>query len=148
MVVCELRKFLELLPTNKYSVFFCIGGIPSFLWNMPSLRYVNFGSNHLKGNLPEEMCHQLPLLEVFDVDGNQLEGSIPRSISNCTSLKELYLDINSFTGMYFTCVFSFLFKKKNIFFSKIELWFLSFHLCEITNKVKIKNQWNLMIFVT
>ncbi|KAI9074195.1 hypothetical protein K1719_043849 [Acacia pycnantha] len=65
---------------------------------MPSLRYVDIGINHLKGNLQEEMCRQLPLLEVFGVEYNQLEGSIPKSISNCTSLKEIYLDGNSFTG--------------------------------------------------
>ncbi|KAI9077444.1 hypothetical protein K1719_040593 [Acacia pycnantha] len=65
---------------------------------MPSLRVVDFGINHLKGNLPDEICHQLPFLEVLGVVGNQLEGSIPQSIANCTSLKGLYLDINSFTG--------------------------------------------------
>ena len=77
---------------------------------MPSLRIVDFGVNHLKGNLPDEMCHQLPLLEVFVATVNQLEGSIPKSISNCTSLQILNLENNSFTGMYFTCVFSFPFK--------------------------------------
>ncbi|XP_028788634.1 receptor kinase-like protein Xa21 [Neltuma alba] len=65
---------------------------------MPSLKHIGLGINHLKGNLSEEMCNQLPLLEVFSVAVNQLEGSIPQSISNCTSLKELYLDGNSFTG--------------------------------------------------
>ncbi|XP_028789444.1 probable LRR receptor-like serine/threonine-protein kinase At3g47570 [Neltuma alba] len=44
------------------------------------------------------MCHQLPLLEVFGVVNNQLDGSIPKSISNCTSLLALYLDLNSFSG--------------------------------------------------
>ncbi|XP_028801501.1 probable LRR receptor-like serine/threonine-protein kinase At3g47570 [Neltuma alba] len=58
---------------------------------------VGLDNNHLKDNLPEEMCHDLPLLEVFGVDDNQLEGSIPNLISNCTSLKRLYLDGNSFT---------------------------------------------------
>ncbi|XP_054776330.1 receptor kinase-like protein Xa21 [Prosopis cineraria] len=44
------------------------------------------------------MCHRLPLLEIFDVVSNQFEGSIPKSINNCTFLKELCLDNNSFTG--------------------------------------------------
>ncbi|KAI9077439.1 hypothetical protein K1719_040588 [Acacia pycnantha] len=65
---------------------------------MPSLRILNFGINHLKGNLPDEICHQLPFLEVLDVTDNQLEGSIPQSMANCTSLKGLYLVGNSFTG--------------------------------------------------
>ncbi|KAI9074114.1 hypothetical protein K1719_043924 [Acacia pycnantha] len=76
-----------------------IGEIPSFIWNMPSLRIVTFDVNHLKGNLPDEICHQLPLLESLDVGGNQLEGSIPQSITNCTSLKGLYFGDNSFTGI-------------------------------------------------
>ncbi|KAI9103634.1 hypothetical protein K1719_023257 [Acacia pycnantha] len=81
------------LSWNSFS-----GGISSFLWKMPSLSYVNIAENHLKGNLPEEMCHQLSFLEILVVSVNQLEGSIPKSISNCTSLKELNLDRNSFTG--------------------------------------------------
>ncbi|XP_054790206.1 probable LRR receptor-like serine/threonine-protein kinase IRK [Prosopis cineraria] len=79
----------------QYNYF--TGAIPSFIWSMSSLRMVDFGMNHLNGNLPKDFCHQLPLLEIFHADYNQLEGSIPESISNCTSLKELYLGGNSFT---------------------------------------------------
>ncbi|XP_028764320.1 receptor kinase-like protein Xa21 isoform X3 [Neltuma alba] len=74
------------------------GEIPQFIFNAPSLGEVYLSNNHFNGNLPEEMCHQLPLLEVFGVVNNQLDGSIPKSISNCTSLLALYLDLNSFSG--------------------------------------------------
>lgn len=77
-----------------------VGEIPSSLFGIPSLTYINFEVNNLHGVLPQEMCHQLPLLEVFSLVENQFGGSIPKSISNCTSLKELYLGENSFTGIY------------------------------------------------
>lgn len=54
--------------------------------------------NDLKGTLPGEMCNQLPQLEKFTLFGNHFEGSIPRSIGNCTLLQTLTLQDNFFTG--------------------------------------------------
>lgn len=67
---------------------------------MTSLRIINFGHNNLHGTLPPELCNQLPLLEGLNLNGNQLEGSIPKSIINCTLLTGLYLGDNLFTGKY------------------------------------------------
>ncbi|XP_028781413.1 probable LRR receptor-like serine/threonine-protein kinase At3g47570 [Neltuma alba] len=66
---------------------------------MPSLTYVAFGMNHLKGNMPEEMCHHLPLLEAFDVYGHQLEGGfLPKGIGSLDKLDRLDLSSNHFKG--------------------------------------------------
>ena len=75
-----------------------IGEIPFSLLNISSLRKVALVRNNLNGSLPHEMCHKLPQLEIFRMNTNQLEGSIPRSIGNCTMLEGLYLEENFLTG--------------------------------------------------
>ncbi|XP_028764306.1 probable LRR receptor-like serine/threonine-protein kinase At3g47570 [Neltuma alba] len=65
---------------------------------MPSIREFSLGINQLSGTLPEDLYYGLPLLEVFAVVSNQLEGNIPKSISNCTFMKGLYMGGNFFTG--------------------------------------------------
>ncbi|KAJ1418405.1 Serine-threonine/tyrosine-protein kinase, catalytic domain [Sesbania bispinosa] len=50
------------------------------------------------GQLPEEMCQQAHSLQQISILNNKVGGTIPRSISNCTSLKRLFLGVNFFTG--------------------------------------------------
>jgi len=78
------------------------GEIPFALFNISSLRDISLGSNNLNGTLPDEMCNQLPQLELFFLYNNFLEGTIPRSIGNCTLLQKLYLQNNLFTGISLT----------------------------------------------
>ncbi|KEH29237.1 LRR receptor-like kinase [Medicago truncatula] len=85
---------LELL--NLYSNYFS-GKIPS-LNKMTSLRVVELANNNLNGRLPNDFFNQLPQLEDLTLTDNQFEGSIPRSIGNCTSLINLDLQSNFFTG--------------------------------------------------
>ncbi|KEH26029.1 putative protein kinase RLK-Pelle-LRR-XII-1 family [Medicago truncatula] len=75
-----------------------IGEIPISLFNISSLRVISLLGNNLNGILPHETCNQLPQLKSFFLHNNYLEGTIPRSIGNCTSLQELYLYNNFFTG--------------------------------------------------
>jgi len=77
-----------------------VGKIPS-LNNMTSLRMVELANNNLNGRLSNDFFNQLPQLENFTLAYNQFEGSIPRSIGNCTSLINLHLESNFFTGMFY-----------------------------------------------
>ncbi|KAI5419869.1 receptor kinase-like protein Xa21 [Lathyrus oleraceus] len=72
------------------------GQIPSL--NMTFLKKVRMDQNNLNGSLPDNFFNQLPQLETFTVYFNSLEGNIPRSIGNCTSLKFLAFAMNFFTG--------------------------------------------------
>jgi len=75
------------------------GEIPLSIFNISSLREINLDNNNLIGNLPPEMCQQLPQLQMFTIMFNHFEGSIPRSIGNCTLLLMLVLQHNFFTGI-------------------------------------------------
>jgi len=75
------------------------GEIPFSLFNISSLRVISLARNNLNGTLPNEMCHQLPQLEIFTLDGNHFEGAIPRSIGNCTLLQTLILLDNLLSGI-------------------------------------------------
>ncbi|CAK8530744.1 unnamed protein product [Lathyrus sativus] len=85
-------QYLYLTSTNLE------GEIPVPLFNISSLIQINLDANDLNGTLPDEMCHQLPQLEIFTLYGNRLEGTIPRSIGNCTLLQNLSLHDNFFSG--------------------------------------------------
>ncbi|XP_058722942.1 receptor kinase-like protein Xa21, partial [Vicia villosa] len=74
------------------------GEIPDSFFNLSSMIYINFDRNNLNGTLPNKMCDQLPQLEMFTVHVNHLEGLIPQSIGNCSSLQYLSLMDNFFTG--------------------------------------------------
>jgi len=66
---------------------------------MTYLRDVRLYMNNLNGSLPNDFFSQLPQLEVISLDNNKFEGSIPPSIGNSTSLINLGLSSNFFTGM-------------------------------------------------
>ncbi|KAI4357157.1 hypothetical protein L6164_001124 [Bauhinia variegata] len=72
--------------------------IPFYFFNMSSIRVFRLHNNNLHGSLPQELCHYLPQLEIFDISYNYFDGNIPRQIDNCTLLKKLCLAENSFTG--------------------------------------------------
>ncbi|CAA0829160.1 Probable LRR receptor-like serine/threonine-protein kinase [Striga hermonthica] len=65
---------------------------------MSSIREIGASYNYLSGTLPTDMCHNLPNLTLLDASSNQLEGSIPPNIGNCTNLEVLSLSINRFSG--------------------------------------------------
>ncbi|KAJ9541181.1 hypothetical protein OSB04_027687 [Centaurea solstitialis] len=74
------------------------GMIPPSLYNLTFLTVVSFPNNQIKGGLPKDIGLQLPYLEIFQMWGNKLTGSIPFSFSNCSNLVELTLLDNNFTG--------------------------------------------------
>ena len=78
------------------------GEIPLSLFNISSLREINLDDNNLNGTLRDDMCYRLFQFKMFSLSDNHFEGVIPRSIGNCTSLQELYLQNNFFTGIPLT----------------------------------------------
>ncbi|KAJ0083130.1 hypothetical protein Patl1_11931 [Pistacia atlantica] len=57
-----------------------MGTIPSLIFNLSSLIFMDFSNNSLSGSLPENMCQRLPNLETLSMSHNQLTGPIPHSL--------------------------------------------------------------------
>lgn len=68
-------KFLLLdFSTNEMVVDLFVndfsGEIPLAIFNVSSIRQINFGNNSFSGSLPNELCHWLPKLTMFFVSSN------------------------------------------------------------------------------
>ncbi|KAI5078692.1 hypothetical protein GOP47_0006363 [Adiantum capillus-veneris] len=81
------------------------GGIPPALFtNSTSLLTLSLCANRLSGSIPpllissSQAGHHLPRLQNLFLWGNNLTGSIPRSLGNCTSLVDLELNTNQLSG--------------------------------------------------
>ncbi|KAL5569890.1 hypothetical protein UlMin_026465 [Ulmus minor] len=73
-----------------------IGEIPLQVFFLPSLSIVlDFAQNFLIGKLPVEVG-KLKNVNTIDLSSNNLSGEIPRTIGDCSSLENLYLQGNSF----------------------------------------------------
>ncbi|XVF78390.1 hypothetical protein PTKIN_Ptkin14bG0128100 [Pterospermum kingtungense] len=74
------------------------GTIPECLGNFSSIDFINLQMNNFHGKIPDSfMKHQLEILLLND---NQLEGLVPRSLANCSSLKILNLGNNKLTDTF------------------------------------------------
>ncbi|CAK9173794.1 unnamed protein product [Ilex paraguariensis] len=74
------------------------GHIPATLFNISTLRVISLVDNYLSGNLPSNIGHGLPNLELLYLGSNTLSGVIPNSISNASKLAKLDLISNRFSG--------------------------------------------------
>ena len=72
------------------------GSIPSFTSSF--LRSFNATSNLLVGTLSDDVGHLHQSLEKYDVSGNFLTGTLPRSFREMTNLDTLDVSENGFTG--------------------------------------------------
>ncbi|KAL3641347.1 hypothetical protein CASFOL_016315 [Castilleja foliolosa] len=71
--------------------------IPKEIGNCTSLILFELSDNYLTGGLPEELGNS-EFLEFFNVRNNSLSGSIPSSIFNISTLMQVGLAYNQFTG--------------------------------------------------
>ncbi|KAK4350779.1 hypothetical protein RND71_030092 [Anisodus tanguticus] len=72
-----------------------IGEIPRLIYWNEVLQYLGLRGNLLTGTLSPDMCL---LTGLCDVRGNNLSGTIPDNIGNCTSFEILSLQGNRLTG--------------------------------------------------
>ncbi|MQL97353.1 hypothetical protein Taro_030046 [Colocasia esculenta] len=76
------------------------GTIPSSLYNLSSLVFLDLGSNQrLSGTLPSDMGVSLPNLQFLSLSRNQFHGSIPSSLPNASALSVIQLSGNNFSGV-------------------------------------------------
>ncbi|CAD6337338.1 unnamed protein product [Miscanthus lutarioriparius] len=73
------------------------GPLPAF-HQIKALKSMYLSDNQFSGSIPDDFFANLSHLKKLWLNGNQLSGSIPASISEATSLLELHLDRNAFTG--------------------------------------------------
>ena len=83
------------------------GHLPQFLANMPSLRHIELSKNNFAGHLSSAFVHAdtdeetddvaASPLRVLALDNNKFSGPLD-SLSSLTTLEELYLNDNAFTG--------------------------------------------------
>ncbi|KAK6135262.1 hypothetical protein DH2020_030983 [Rehmannia glutinosa] len=85
-------KQLELLNLKNNQL---TGPIPSTLTQIPNLKTLGLRGNMLTGTLSPDMCQ---LTGLCDVRGNNLTGTIPDNIGNCTSFEILDISYNQISG--------------------------------------------------
>ncbi|OMO92551.1 hypothetical protein COLO4_17487 [Corchorus olitorius] len=73
------------------------GILPPELGNLTHLQAIDFTRNYLNGSIPSSLS-QLSSLTSFSALGNRLSGSIPPEIGDISTLTELLLSANNFTG--------------------------------------------------
>ncbi|XVF65290.1 hypothetical protein PTKIN_Ptkin09bG0236300 [Pterospermum kingtungense] len=69
------------------------GSIPSCFGNVISLEYLDLQENNFSGSIPDFV--KASQLETLQLNDNQLEGKLPRSLANCTTLQILNLGNNT-----------------------------------------------------
>ncbi|XP_062081214.1 receptor like protein 22-like [Humulus lupulus] len=72
------------------------GTIPSWLYSLPSLQYLDLGSNKFSGSIQE---FQHNSLEHLSLSSNKLQGSFPRSIFQQVNLTDLYISSNNLSDV-------------------------------------------------
>ncbi|GAB2300788.1 hypothetical protein Dimus_034824 [Dionaea muscipula] len=78
------------LRSNRLS-----GDLPSDVFSLPVLQYINLQHNNLTGTIPSSVS---PQLISIDLSFNSFEGIIPSIFRNLTHLAKLYLQNNSLAG--------------------------------------------------
>ena len=91
----ELTQLVNLLnfdvSNNKLT-----GELPNDIGNLVNLTSLDVSNNHLSGSIPAFLPTNL---EYIYLDNNHFEGTLDANVfTNLTSLKELYLSFNAFTG--------------------------------------------------
>ncbi|KAL5543480.1 hypothetical protein UlMin_007264 [Ulmus minor] len=80
------------LSNNKFFGPIPEGMLQSDLW------YLFLSGNRINGEIPDSFFVDYPSFDVIDLSNNNLTGSLPSSIANCTDLKVLDLKKNNFSG--------------------------------------------------
>ncbi|MBA0668482.1 hypothetical protein Goklo_001389 [Gossypium klotzschianum] len=94
-LICNWTSLVVLdLSKNNMS-----GTIPECLGNYSyGLQFINLQVNNFHGKIPDSFTNNM--LKNLLLNDNQLEGSLPRSLANCTSLEVLNLGNNNLTDTF------------------------------------------------
>ncbi|GAA0158269.1 hypothetical protein Leryth_004510 [Lithospermum erythrorhizon] len=75
------------------------GSIPLDIFMLPNLEELIMWANNLSGEIPEGICRNgKTSLKLLILNNNRIEGTLPKSIGNCTNLIWLSLSNNHLTG--------------------------------------------------
>ncbi|GLJ13983.1 hypothetical protein SUGI_0223570 [Cryptomeria japonica] len=66
---------------------------------LTSLQTLEFGDNGFVGSIPSDIGLKLPNLQILDAGMKQFRGGIPKSLGNCSRLRELVLAANQLSGV-------------------------------------------------
>ncbi|KAK4594269.1 hypothetical protein RGQ29_018092 [Quercus rubra] len=96
-------QLVNMIPSNlEYLVLsnnLLNGTIPSWVYTIPSLRYLGLDYNQFTGHIGEFQHNMIPSnLEYLVLSNNLLNGTIPSWVYTIPSLRYLCLDYNQFTG--------------------------------------------------
>ncbi|CAI9116060.1 OLC1v1017111C1 [Oldenlandia corymbosa var. corymbosa] len=81
----------------KAKISFCIyKGIQCN--NRSNIEMIDISHWGLSGELPENICRYLPELKILRLGGNNLQGSFPFGVTNCSVLEELNMSSSSLSG--------------------------------------------------
>ncbi|XP_073034968.1 uncharacterized protein [Primulina eburnea] len=89
---------LDILEDLRMGYNFLVGSIPSSIFNISSLQYVDIANCNLTGPFPSGMCSSPSQLERVYFHVNEIVGQLPESIGECSKLKILSLSHNNITG--------------------------------------------------
>ncbi|XP_021802527.1 putative receptor-like protein kinase At3g47110 [Prunus avium] len=74
------------------------GPVHVAVFNMSSLTTLTLYENNLSGGLPDNICQNLPSLQILNLGGNQFDGPLPSKLWQCKELLVLNLEENNFSG--------------------------------------------------
>lgn len=95
-IVCDAEgKYVEELLLSKEGLN---GKIVRELGLLPRLKVVDLSDNNLIGTLDPKIFTGLPLLEVFNVAGNNLGGNLPNDLFSRPLLAQVNVSRNKFVG--------------------------------------------------
>ncbi|XP_024043443.1 receptor kinase-like protein Xa21 [Citrus clementina] len=86
---------LKLLDFRDNQLF---GSLSSFIFNMSSMLGIYLSINRFSGELPANICKNLPNLKKLLLGRNMFHGKIPSTLSKCKQLEGLYLRFNNLSG--------------------------------------------------
>ncbi|OWM66947.1 hypothetical protein CDL15_Pgr008116 [Punica granatum] len=78
------------------------GTIPRCLGDLKSLSLLVASNNSLTGEIPSSVCQMGNLSRLFELDlsYNMLQGPLPQSLANCTSLQILFVNHNAISDTF------------------------------------------------
>jgi hypothetical protein len=82
----------------KLGGFGLSGSFPRGLNLCSSLQGIDLSQNKFSGDIPSDICKDLPYITDMDLSGNEFSGNVPEGFQDCVYLNSLKLQENRLTG--------------------------------------------------